>query len=51
MVRLSSGETYAKVRAEARNPKNRHLVGRHRRPASSGRVGRTVAGIQVAASR
>jgi hypothetical protein len=51
MVRLSSGETYAKVRAEAPQPEDRHLVGRHRRSASPGRLGKPDPGIQVAEAR
>ena len=38
MVRLSSGETYAKIRAEARNPKTDIWWAGTGRPTSAGRI-------------
>ena len=37
MTRQSAGEIFARLRAEKRQPARRHLVRRHRRPASPGR--------------
>ena len=48
MVRKSTGETYAQLKAEAANPRARRLVGRPRRSASAGRRGRAARRIQVA---
>ncbi len=50
MVRMSSGEAYAKIRAEARNPKPTY-GGRHRRPASSGSFRKPDARVQVEDAR
>ena len=48
MTRKSSGENYAQVKAEAAEPEGRHLVGRHRGPASAGCGGRAHPRVQVA---
>jgi len=51
MVRKSTGETYAQLKAEASNPRADVLVGRPRRSASAGGRGRAARRIQIADAR
>ena len=51
MTRKSSGETFAQVKAEIRQPQGGHLVGRHGRSAFAGCGRRSDRGICVSDAR